>query len=244
MLLRRLTGASLLLALPTAALSMPTEIVVRVLSQDAKFVGDLTGGARITLRAAASGRVLAQGVTKGATGDTARIMDATGRSPIRHTPETAAFRTSVDVAVPTLVDLEVEGPLARPRSMIRVVSQRWLMPGQSVDAGDGWTVELPGLAITPAFTRSGATLAVTAKVELLCGCPIAPNSRWNSADYRVEASVWEGGRQRATVPLAFVSAPGNFGGSVALPAGKGQRLVVSARNVVTGNSGIAQLDVP
>jgi hypothetical protein len=71
--------AWLLMVAPAAA--EPTQIVVRVISQDGKFVGDHTGGASITLREVKSGRVLARGVTRGGTGDTERIMEASRRSP-------------------------------------------------------------------------------------------------------------------------------------------------------------------
>jgi hypothetical protein len=243
MIAHRLASCCLLAAMPVAALAKPTEIVVRVLSQDAKFVGDLTGGARVTLRNVADGRVLAQGTTRGGTGDTALVMDATGRSPIRQSPETASFRALIDLDVPTLLDLEVEGPLARPQSMIRVVSQRWIMPGQPVDAGNGWMVELPGLAITPSATRQQGSLAVAAKVELMCGCPITPDGRWKASDYQVDATLWQSGRQIAAVPLSFASAPGNYAGTLTLPKADGVRLVISARNIVTGNSGVAQIPV-
>jgi hypothetical protein len=242
MIARTLACCTLFVSAGTAV-AEPTEIVVRVISQDAKFIGDLTGGARVTLRDANRRRILAQGVTKGSTGDTGRIMEASGRSPVRHAPGTAAFRASIDLAVPTLVDLEVEGPLARPQSMIRVVSQRWLMPGQAVSAGDGWTVELPGLAITPTVRRERGSLAVTAKVELMCGCPITPDGLWRAADYRVEASLWRGARRISTTPLAFASAPGNYAGSLPEERGDGLRLIVSARNIVTANSGVAQMAV-
>ena len=63
-----------LLAISAPAYAEPTPVTVRVISQDAKFVGDGMGGARVTLRDARTGRVMANGVTKGGTGDTDQIM--------------------------------------------------------------------------------------------------------------------------------------------------------------------------
>jgi len=52
----------------------PTDITVRVISRDAKFIGSSMGGVRITNRDADTGEILAQGMTKGGTGNTNRIM--------------------------------------------------------------------------------------------------------------------------------------------------------------------------
>jgi len=223
-----------------AASAEPTEIVVRVISQDAKFVGDSMGGARVTLREARTGRLLAKGKTTGGTGDTKRIMQSSGRSPARATPDAAAFRATVNLAGPTLVDLEVAGAA---QSAVRIISQRWLMPGTSVTAGDGWTVELPGLAITPAITMRSGLIVVDAKVELMCGCPITPGGMWDAADYVVEASLWRGERRLAIGPLAFTTVPGHFGGIIEASGGAGIRLVVFARNKKTGNSGFVEIPV-
>lgn len=252
MMSRSLFGGALLLAVVATPLrAEPTEVVVRVISEDAKFVGDSMGGASVTLRIANGGPVLARGITTGGTGDTARIMQATGRSPLIATPEAAAFRTTIDIDQPTLVDLEVYGPNGRQGSRVRVVSQRWIMPGQPVNTGDGWIVELPGLAITPiAKAASGEVVAgsrfidVTAKIELLCGCPITPGGPWDSAEYRVTVSVWQQGRRRSETPLQFVAAPGGFAGQVQVPAKGRYRLFVMAQNIRTGNSGVTELTAP
>jgi hypothetical protein len=218
----------------------PTKFTVRVISQDAKFVGDVTGGARVILRDAHSRKVLASGVTAGGTGDTRLIMDSKGRSPIRATPEAASFTTMIDIDAPTRVKLEVEGPLNRPGSIIHASAERWIMPGQSTDIANGWIIELPGLAITTESALEDQTLSIKAKVELMCGCPITSGGLWDAADYRVEASIWRGRRRVNATPLAFVTSPGGF--SVNLPApGPGRyRLVVFAQNEKTGNSGYHQ----
>ena len=221
----------------------PTPVTVRVISQDAKFVGDHTGGAEIELRDVATGRVLARGRTTGGTGDTARIMQPSGRSPLRAGPDAAAFTTVLDLSRPTLVELVARGPLGRPASAVRVAAQRWMMPGEPVTAGDGWVVELPGLALTPKVSVTGDGLAITARVEPHCGCPIAADGLWRAADYEVTASLWAGNRRLAAAPLAFTAAPGEFSGTLAPPGGRPAtaRLVVFARNRVTGATGLAQV---
>lgn len=250
-LLRCSSMLSVALIAAAPALAEPTSVTVHVISQDAKFIGDSMGGAQVVLRDVKSGKILSKGTTKGGTGDTARIMQSNGRSPQRATPDAAAFVTQIDIAKPTLVDLEVIGPNARPDSTIRVVSQRWIMPGIPVTVGDGWVVELPGLAISPtakfadASTENGLrTVAVTAKVELMCGCPITPGGLWDAKDYRVEVSTWQRGKQVAVAPLHFVAAPGGFAGQIAAPTKGRYVLFVSAQNLVTGNSGVTELPPP
>ncbi len=232
------------LAAAMPAFAEPTRVVVRVLSQDGKFVGDHTGGARVTLRDAQSGRTLAQGVTKGGTGDTDRIMRANGRSPLIQTDGAATFDAIVDIVEPTLVDLEAAGPLGRPRSLIKVTSRRWIVPGEPVDVGNGWMVELPGLAITPTASRDGSAVMVRAKVELTCGCPITPGGEWDASEYKVIATVWSGGRKLTETPLPFKESPGVFGGPVNVPSSTKAQIYVSAVNTRTGNSGLVSVPAP
>ncbi|MBW6528514.1 hypothetical protein KZ813_16855 [Sphingomonas sp. RHCKR7] len=233
--------ATLALATPVAAET--TSVVVRVLSQDGKFVGDHTGGARITLTDARTGKVLSRGVTSGGTGSTERIMDAAGRSRTIADDDAAAFRADLDIDEPTLVDLDVEGPLARPGSAIHVRSQRWIVPGEAIATGNGWMVELPGLAITPQSERKGDALTVTAKVELMCGCPITPGGRWDASDYSVKAMLLSGRRRLSVTPLTFKAAPGTYAGTVTMPNVRDVRLVVYAVNSKTGNSGLVETRV-
>ena len=63
-----------LLIAPGIAVAEPTDITVRVLAKDSKFVGTSMGGMRIILRDAHTGEVLATGVTKGGTGNTELLM--------------------------------------------------------------------------------------------------------------------------------------------------------------------------
>lgn len=66
--------AALLLAAPMAVQAEPTRVMVRAQALDAKFIGDHMGGVAITLKDARTGAVLAKGLTRGATGETQRIM--------------------------------------------------------------------------------------------------------------------------------------------------------------------------
>lgn len=249
MILRR-AGAVIGLLMATAmampAAAEPTAVTVRVISQDAKFVGDHTGGAGVVLRDVETQAVLAEGRTQGGTGDTDLIMKSAGRSPLRAGSGAAAFSASIDIDHPTLVRLEVHGPLDRPGSAVRVTSERWFMPGEPVTAGDGWVVELPGIAVTPTVSEQNGVLAITARIEPLCGCPITPGGLWPSEHYQVSASLWSGKRRLAQVPLNFTTAPGGYTGTIPADATQPQTqtLVIFARNLVTGATGLSQVPLP
>src|ERR1700684_1279951 len=51
-----------------------TKIMIRAVARDAKVIGTHVGGAKITVRDAATGEILAQGMQQGGTGDTDVIM--------------------------------------------------------------------------------------------------------------------------------------------------------------------------
>ena len=53
---------------------IPTKILVRVVSKDAKVIGSGVGGALVRIKDLETGEVLAQGKHEGGTGDTDKIM--------------------------------------------------------------------------------------------------------------------------------------------------------------------------
>lgn len=195
------------------------------------------------LRDAESGSILAEGITAGGTGNTDLIMQSTGRSPLRATDDAAAFHATLDLVRPTLVELEVKGALGRSGSAVKVTAQRWMMPGVPMTAGDGWSIELPGLAVTPTASIEPEGLRITAKIEPMCGCPLTPGGLWNAADYEVEASLWLDGRQERKAGLEFATAPGGFVGTLPLPATGRYTLILFARNMVSGSSGLGRIEV-
>jgi hypothetical protein len=239
-----------ILAMSSPVFAEPTDVVVRVISQDAKFVGDQMGGARVVLRDAETGQVLADGITTGGTGNTKQIMESTGRSPLRATTDAAAFKTQLELSQPTLVTAEVVGPLAQMQASIRVTSQRWIVPGQPVTSGDGWVIELPGLAvniITPQPNRhnvnGGRTVKVMVSTMLMCGCPITSGGLWDAKDYEVQVMAYQASRKIASGKLDFIEAPGRFGGDLTVPEEGVYQLIVSARNTRTGNTGVDRTSV-
>jgi hypothetical protein len=228
------------------ATAEPTSVTVHAISQDAKFIGDSMGGVEVVLRNAKTGKQLAKGITAGDTGDTKKIMEAVGRSPLRTTPEAAHYSTTLDISMPTLVRVELRGPLGRPLTMQIATSERWLVPGISAVAGNAWVLELPGLAIEVdgiSTLTQGRSATLTAKVALMCGCPITDGGLWDAAEYEVISELRRKGQPTERTPLSFSAAPGQFTGTITPSfSGKGELWII-ARNKRTGNTGVARLPI-
>lgn len=155
-----IVGALATICLAGAARAMETRVMVRAKTTDAKFIGTGMGGARVTIRRADTGEVLATGLTQGGTGDTRRIVS---EPPTRGVPitdgATAGFEARLDLEEPTFVAIEVSGPLGQRHSVATSTIQAWLIPGKHV-LGDGFMVEIHGFAVAVAAPRAGETVAL------------------------------------------------------------------------------------
>jgi len=192
----------------TPALAVPTPVTVRVLSQGAKFIGTGMGGVDVVLADAATGAKLAEGRIDGGTGDTAKIMNGSPRGTPMADTSSAAFTTTLDISEPKEIRVIVMGPMKPAGVAVSKLETRWLIPGQPV-VGDGWVLELPGLALTA--RRDGGQ--VVADVSMLCGCPIAPGTLWD--EKRFEVKAWVGS---SAVPLKWAGQTGRFAAAVSAGA--------------------------
>jgi hypothetical protein len=223
----------------TIAAAEPTHLMVRAQSLDAKFIGDQMGGVQVTLRDARTKRVLARGITKGGTGDTKRIMRTPrGRGVQISDASTAGFDAVVDIDTPTLIEAEGVGPLGKPASQVRVTSNLWVFPGRDI-SGDGLVLTFAGLVIEPDFALMvSRTPKLSAKVTLMCGCPIEPGGLWNADNYVLEAQLSRGRTVVARTPLAYAGTTSVFAGEFpATPPGD-YRLRVTAVDKSTPNAGV------
>ena len=222
--MRRATSALLGVLLASSPLTLraePTPLAIRVLSLGGKFIGSGMGGARIVVRDAATQRILAQGVTTGGTGDTKRIMAGGPRNAQVADASAAAFHAVLDLTEPTLVEVEADGPQAQLQSAVAARSQRWVLPGHGVAAGDGWVLELAGLVVDvidpPAHLRTAAgdhQITLRANVALLCGCPIEPGGWWDAARFDVTARITRDGGEPMTQQLSYGGKTGVFAASI------------------------------
>jgi hypothetical protein len=241
-----LLGAAVSFGGAQSALAEPTEVVVRVLSKDAKFVGTSMGGVRVTLRDAHTGEILATGLTAGGTGDTKRIMHTGGGRRMELSDKSAAkFVAALDLKEPRMVEVEAFGPLGQAQAAHRVVSTQWVVPGRHVAGGDGWVLELPGFVVDvlapPAhikLAKGVSNLDLRANVMMMCGCPIEPKGLWEAGRYEVKAILRRNGEPAGTYELSYAGETSQFAGSVPVAGPGAYEVIVYAYDPVNGNTGL------
>lgn len=242
-----LTGGLLSVALALPAWAVETPVTVRALSRDAKFIGTSMGGMAVTLRDAATGAVLAEGVTAGGTGDTARLVKAPrARGEVLSGEGDAGFSAMIDIERPTLVEVALHGPVDHPASAVEVTARMWLMPGLGIAADDGWVIEVPGFVVdldeTPATAMVGESLTLGAKVTMMCGCPVTPGGLWNAETYKIAAHVSVDG---AVLPeVALSGGEGSrYGAPLTLDRPGLWRIDVYAYDPANGNTGVVSREI-
>ncbi|MBI4445629.1 MAG: hypothetical protein HY645_06930 [Acidobacteria bacterium] len=151
-------------------MGQPTQLTVRVLSCDAKIIGSLVGGCRITVRDFLRNRVISEGLHLGGSGDTEKIMKQPrerGR-PVFCTEGTTSFITELELEEPMLVEVTAEGPLAYPQAVQKASATIWLFPGQHVK-GDGLVLQLYGFIVDIMSPESVEILHCNDHVHLKAG---------------------------------------------------------------------------
>lgn len=223
----------------------PTEITVRVISRDAKFVGTSMGGVLVTLRDADTGELLAEGTTEGGTGDTGRIMGERKRGMSLATPDAAKFSTTIDLDEPRRIEVSAFGPLAQRQGANRVSATQWVVPGNHLTGGDGWLLEMPGFIVDVLeppthvkLTGLPKTVALKANVTMMCGCPVTPDGLWNANRYEVGAMIKRNGKAVGEASLAYAGAASQFAGSVTVDQPGTYQAIVYAYDADTGNTGV------
>lgn len=241
-------GTMLLSSGPLEAQATETRVMIRAVAHDAKIIGSGVGGARITVVDALTGEVLAQGVQEGGTGDTRAIMmqpreRGTG---VYDTDGAAGFLAELDLEEPTRVRIEAEGPLGTPHATQRASRTMDLVPGAHV-LGDGVILELYGFIVelleptSSPGDREGETLAIRARVTMLCGCPTEPGGLWDSDRYTIEARIVDAdGRVLESTSLAFAGETSVYGGEISVPEGEDLALRVVAMDPDRANFGMVE----
>lgn len=241
---------SLALALILAggsAVAAETTVVVRVKAKDAMFIGTSIGGARVIIRNAETGEVLAQGLTEGGTGAQDIVMaESIRRGASVADARTARFKAVLNVDEPLLATIEAAAPLGQGQATIRSSTQVWLIPGKALGV-DGLILEIPGFAVDLLEPRAAvkirlleekATIPISANVVMMCGCPITPGGLWDAARYEVGAMVFRDGRLAGTVPLSYAGEPSKFTGTLEVRSSGMYDLRVYAYDPETGNTGV------
>lgn len=244
-------AVALVLALPgrvqaqSASTAVPTTVTVHVLSNDAKLLQDPVGGARVTIRHADTGRVLAEGLQEGDSGSTEQIM----RQPHRRgenlftTPGAGQYTATLSLTEPTRVEVTAEAPLDYPQAMQSASKTLWLMPGQDI-MGDGVVLTVHGFIVEvlrPSDTavRPGETLTVRSRVRMLCGCPTEPGGMWDANTYTITAQLMNDGEVVATAPMEFAGTTSEYESTVTVPSDGATAVRVLAMDADRVNFGMA-----
>lgn len=241
-----LVPAFLQLALAGPVSAQETRVTVRVVANDAKIIGSGVGGAWVTIREVATGRVLAQGAHEGATGDTRLIMQEPRRrgKPVYDTPGAAGFHAVLDLETPTEVEIMASGPLGNQEAVQRASVTLLLEPGRHV-GGDGVVLVLYGFKVAlfapeQGVATAGGTLDVDAEVEMMCGCPLTPGGLWDADRVEVRASLRPATGAAVVTRLGYAGQASRFRGGLQVPGEPGEYVLeVLAAQPGTANFGRA-----
>lgn len=228
------------------AAAVETKVTVRVLAHDAKFVGSAVGGAAVTITDTATGRVLANGLIRGSTGDTKLIMKTPRQRHMKLVNEQAAagWTATLDIDRPTRVRITVRGPLAAGANAAELSRTLWLLPGRDL-TGNGVVFDMPGMivrVVTPqphTFVPAGVPLTIEANLTMMCGCPVTPGGLWDAGTMQVVAHVYDAtGREVEALKMEYAGQMNRFRTRFTPQPGS-YRLVITAAQEGTINAGVA-----
>lgn len=220
-----------------------TNVVVRAQAKDAKFIGSSMNGAQVTITEVKTGKLLAEGVTEGSTGDTEKIMKTPHQRYMDlSTGGAAKFETTLDLSEPTFVTISATAPLSQKQSEVTSSTQLWLIPGKDI-SGDGIVLEISGFAIDvlepQAHERNkNDTITITANAVMMCGCPIEPDGMWDSNEMEFTAVVMKGDQEVARKELDYAGKPNTFETSFSPEEEGAYQILVYGYDARTGNTGV------
>lgn len=230
----------------TALIAEETRLDIRVISKGAKFIGTSMGGVEVTIKDAATGELLAHGITAGSTGDTEKIM----QEQLRHhapvsTPDAAVYEATLQLDEPRRVEIVARGPLAQLQAIGTVMVTQWVVPGKHLTGGDAMTLEMPGFVVDvldpPAhrkLTKSREPIVLRANVTMMCGCPIEPGGLWDANQFEVAAIVKRNGKIVKTFPLRYAGTTSQFDAELKLDEPGAYEVTVYAYDPKNGNTGL------
>ncbi len=234
---------------------IPTEIMVRVVAHGAMVLGDDVGGARITITDVATGRTLASGTQQGDTGDQNQIMRTPRlmEEPRYSSRPAGAFRATLDLEKPTLVEISAAGPLAYPAATQRASMTVLLVPGQNL-TNDGIVLHLYGYIVQIEQPKPGQPLIakddvkLRASIRTLSGAPLRPYGDWDSRKADIFAELLIGDRVVERLQLFYAGDKSYFEAPFFVPlpseAPNGITLRVVAADRKSGNFGMGHAMYP
>jgi hypothetical protein len=224
-----------------------TKVMIRAVARDAKVIGTHVGGAKITVKDAATGQILAQGMQQGGTGDTDVIMKKphTRGMALYNGGDASGFLAVLHLDKPTVVEITAEGPLGNSQATQRSSKTMLLVPGEDV-LGDGVLLEIHGFIVTPlapladAKLKAGSPFEVRATVTMACGCPTEPDGLWDANKIRVVARLVRDGKVQSEIPMTYAGVQNTFHVDVPMTAAGPMELQVLALDPASANFGMTR----
>lgn len=218
-----------------------TEVVVRAIAKDAKFIGTSMGGVMVTITNAETGEVLAKGLTEGSTGDTEILVKSPKKRYEKLSTEgSAKFTAHLKIDEPIFVTISTAS-IFRINQEVTSTTQVWVIPGMDI-TGDGVVLELPGFVIDvvdiqPLTDGRGAKFQV--KIIMMCGCPTEPGGLWDSSKFEMKALIKNNGEVVKTIPLIFTGTTNIYEGQFKVEQPGSYKIMAIVFDPRTENSGLA-----
>lgn len=220
-----------------------TSLTIRAKAVDAKFIGSSIGGAKVLIKDAVTGALLAEGETAGSTGDTRLIMETPqGRRQKITTDETAAFVAKLAIDKPTKVAVSIIAPQHNGNAKVTASTELWVFPGKDI-LGDGLIVYIHGFAVdilspqTHEIIDGTKNIEVTANIVLMCGCPVQPDGMWDSNEYTLIANLKKDGDILEEKKLEYSGKSSTFKTSFSVEENGNYDIEVIAFDDDTANTG-------
>jgi hypothetical protein len=245
-------------------MGVTTQIDVRVIAKDGKYLGDDIGGALVTVHDVRTGELLARGKTSGGSG-VKNLMDIPlTRSEVLPVDEASVFSVSLDLDEPLMIKVTAYGPLAAEQSANTVSQTQWVYPGKDIIGaakGGGFLLEVPGLVVqilnppTHYLPQTAPEhVEIRANVTMMCGCPIGTgHPPWHPDQFEVMARIKSSGGRSIELPLKYDAdashgIPSQFLGKWRVPENSTEvpeiyEITVSAFQQKTGNTGVDRATV-
>jgi hypothetical protein len=241
-----------------------TQIDVRVIAKDGKYLGNDIGGALVTIHDVQTGELLARGSTDGGSG-VANLMDILlPRFAVLPVDQASVFTAELDLDEPKLIRVTAYGPQAAQQSANTVSQTQWVYPGKDITGGakgGGFLLEIPGLVVqvlnppTHYLPQTAPEhIEIRANVTMMCGCPIGVgHPPWHPAQFEVKAVIKQGATIATEVSLEYdpdapLGVPSQFAGKWVVPANTSGQLaiyeiIVFAYQEKNGNTGVDRVTV-
>ncbi len=225
-----------------------TSIMIRAKAKDAKFIGSSIGGAKIIVRNSLTGEILAEGITKGSTGNTGKIMKEDWRRGEDLSEEsTAGFLARLNIEEPQFVSVEAYGPFNKKQATVKSSTQFWVIPGKDI-LGDGVVLEIPGFVVdilspqTHEALSSEENIEIKANIVMMCGCPVTEGGIWDAATYELMAKITGDDGKTSEIALKATDKSSTFSAETKLEPGL-YEVLVYAFDPETGNTGVDKTNI-